>query len=173
MTEAAVAEPVVQRVEPAPRVVEEVAEPEVTVEEEAGDPEEPRERFMAIEGGKSFEADTMAEDDSWSFGDQEAVAVAGHHSMEPPRMRDPDDTFTDATPQLNRVESVPVSRKPSFIDRVKGSMLGSTQRNRAHEPEADFHHADGSRTGDGPTLLHDSYSGQEDLNIPSFLRRRE
>ncbi len=173
MTEAAVAEPVVQRVEPAPRVVEEVAEPEVTVEEEAGDPEEPRERFMAIEGGRSFEADTMAEEDSWSFGDQEAVAVAGHHSMEPPRMRDPDDTFTDATPQLNRVESVPVSRKPSFIDRVKGSMLGSTQRNRAHEPEADFHHADGSRTGDGPTLLHDSHSGQEDLNIPSFLRRRE
>ena len=173
MTEAAVAEPVVQRVEPAPRVVEEVAEPEVTVQEEAGDPEEPRERFMAIEGGKSFESDTMAEDDSWSFGDQEAVAVAGRHSMEPPRMRDPDDTFTDATPQLNRAESVPVSRRPSFIDRVKGSMLGSTQRNRAHEPEADFHHADGSRTGDGPTLLHDSYSGQEDLNIPSFLRRRE
>ena len=178
MTEAASANPVRQRVEPAPRVVEHVAEPEAADVAEAGDAEEPRERFTAIEGGKSFEADVPTDDDSWSFGDQEEVVVAGHGDMEPSRTKGFDDSFTGVTPQVSEVENVPVSRKPSFIERMTGSMRGSTQRNRSREPAPDgvmdaYHHADGSRGGDGPTLLHDSFSNDDNLNIPSFLRRRE
>ena len=178
MTEAASANPVRQRVEPAPRVVEHVAEPEAADVAEAGDAEEPRERFTAIEGGKSFETDVPTDDDSWSFGDQEEVVVAGHGDMEPSRTKGFDDSFTGVTPQVSEVENVPVSRKPSFIERMTGSMRGSTQRNRSREPAPDgvmdaYHHADGSRGGDGPTLLHDSFSNDDNLNIPSFLRRRE
>ena len=139
----------------------------------------PRDRFTAIEGGRSFEMGAAVDGDSWSFGDREPVAVAGHGSIEPPRMQALDDSVTGGTtPQVNEVESAPVSRKPSFIERMTGSMRGSTQRNRTREPAADsvedgFHHADGSRDAGGPTLLHDSFSNEDNLNIPSFLRRRE
>ena len=162
-----------------PPVVEEVAAPEVADEEEPGEPVEPRDRFTAIEGGRSFEMGAAVDGDSWSFGDREPVAVAGHGSIEPPRMQALDDSVTGGTtPQVNEVESAPVSRKPSFIERMTGSMRGSTQRNRTREPAADsvedgFHHADGSRDAGGPTLLHDSFSNEDNLNIPSFLRRRE
>ena len=178
MTEAVADTPVAQAVEPAPRVVEDVAEPEVADEVEVPEPEEPRDRFTAIEGGRSFEVDTAAEDGAWSFGDQEAVAVAGQGGMEPPRMEDFDDRVTVAAPPVSEVETVPVSRKPSFIERVTGSMRGSTQRSRTREPAPDgmkagYHHAEDSRGGDGRTLLHDSFGNDEDLSIPSFLRRRE
>lgn len=178
MTEAVSENPVTQHVEPAPRVVEDIAEPEVAEDEESGEPEEPRDRFTAIQGGKSFEADVAADDDSWSFGDQEAVAVAGHGGTETPRVEGFDDSVAVATPQVSEVENVPVSRKLSFIERMTGSMRGSTQRNRALEPAPDgvkdgYHHVEGSRSGDGPTLLHDSFGNDDKLNIPSFLRRRE
>lgn len=178
MAEAVSDNPVEQRVEPAPRIVEDVAEPEVTDDGEAGEHEEPRDRLTAIEGGRSFEVEAVADDDSWSFGDQAAVAVAGHGGTEPPRMEGFDDGVTGAAPQLGEVENVPVSRKLSFIERMTGSMRGSAQRNRTREPAPDgmgggYHHVEGSRGPDGPPLLHDSFSSDDNLNIPSFLRRRE
>lgn len=178
MAEAVADTPVTQHVEPAPRVVEDVAEPEVADELKAREPEEPRDRFTAIEGGKSFEAGTAAENDSWSFGDQEAVAVAGRAGMEPRRMEDFDDRVTVATPRASEVENVPVSRKPTFIERMTGSMRGATHRNQTREPAPDsvkagYHHAEGSRGGDGHALLHESFGNDDDLSIPSFLRRRE
>ena len=183
MTEAVADTPVTQRAEPALRVAEDVAEPEVAEKVEAGEPEEPRDRFTAIEGGRSFETDTAAEGDSWSFadqsfGDHEAVAVVGQGGLEPPRMEDFDDRVAVATPQVNEVENVPVSRKPSFIERMTESMRGSTQRIRTRETGSDgvkagYHHAEESRGGDGRTLLHESFGNDEDLSIPSFLRRRE
>ncbi len=195
MAEVVAAEPVTQRVEPTTRVVEDAAEPEAADDVDAGGQ---RKRFMAIEGGKSFEA----EGESWSFGDEEAVAVAGHGAMEPPAVKAPGASF--ATPQANdletppekapgdsfttpranvgealrmsETENVPVTRKPSFIERVTGSMRGTPSRSRGRGPDAggakdEVHQGTGN--ADGPTLLHDSFSNEDNLNIPSFLRRKE
>ena len=153
----------------------------------------PREPLVAIAGGRSLEGGVASEPDPWSFMGQEEAEVAGQHGMEapamfssriplpatdttdapPPAMEGFDDTVTGVAKPASEVESVPVSRKPSFIERV---MWGSTQRNRSREPEsAPIGVKDsGERAqASGSALLHGSLDNDDNLSIPSFLRRRE
>ncbi len=186
--EAIAADPAAPRVESVPHVVQAADEAVMVADVEVDEPETPHEPFTAIAGGKSFAADVAPAQDHWPFTDREEVAVAGHHGMETPGMFPPpatespavqgfDDSAAGVAPQAGEFESVPVSPKPSFIKRVMtGNMRGSTQRSRSREPEsASDSGKDSSQRTErtGSALLHDSLNNDENLSIPSFLRRRE